>query len=330
MSVMTLRLRALILSSLLLLTLLGGCATNNPRDPLEPMNRAIYSFNDGLDNVLLKPVAQGYRAVLPQFVRTGVSNFFANINDVIIALNNLLQGKVLNAVSDVGRVAVNSTIGILGLFDPATEFGLEKHNEDFGQTLGYWGVGDGAYLVLPLFGPSNIRDAVGRFVDFKTDPLTYVHSMRARNILWGTRLINTRADLLDTSKILETAALDPYEFVRDAYLQRRRNLVFDGAPPMEKDDDTDIKTKPRTDLGPFPMSAEESPRWNRGNEWTPAREEAAERARDEQRQSLEPRRQEPRAELPLLPILPDAPTAAGGNAAVQPQSSSQIVRVWLP
>ena len=177
--------RALALTLLLPLFLLGGCATTNPSDPLEPMNRAIYSFNDGVDTAIFKPLAQGYRAVLPSFVRNGISNFFSNINDVLIALNNLLQGKISNAVSDVGRVLVNTTVGVGGLFDVATNFGLEKHNEDFGQTLGYWGIADGPYLVLPLLGPSNFRDALGRIVDVKTDPVGYVNHIRARNIRWG-------------------------------------------------------------------------------------------------------------------------------------------------
>lgn len=241
-------LRVLLVSVSMLMTLLGGCATTgNPHDPLEPMNRAIYSFNDGVDQAIFKPVAEAYRAVLPSFVRTSVSNFFANINDVVIALNNLLQGKPGNAASDVGRIAINTTIGILGVFDVATEFGMEKHHEDFGQTLGYWGVGDGPFLMLPLLGPSNLRDTVGRVADFKLDPITYVDPSRDRNILWGSRSVSQRADLLETSKILETAALDPYEFLRDAYLQRRRNLVHDGSPPPEKEDDIEIKMKPRAE-----------------------------------------------------------------------------------
>ena len=200
------RWRYAIVTLLLSLSFLGGCATTNPRDPLEPMNRAIYSFNDGMDNVIFKPVARGYRAVLPQFARTGVSNFFSNINDVLVALNNLLQGKVIDALSDAGRVVVNTTIGIAGFFDVATHFGLEKHNEDFGQTLGRWGIGDGPYLVLPFAGPSNLRDAVGRAVSFRIDPITHVRSMKLRNALWGTLAVNDRANLLDASKILETAA----------------------------------------------------------------------------------------------------------------------------
>lgn len=242
------RLRAFMLCGLLSLALLGGCAsTGNPRDPLEPINRGIYHFNDGVDKVLLKPAAEIYRGVLPQFVRTGVGNFFSNINDILVALNNLLQGKIQDAVSDAGRVVVNTTAGILGVIDVATEIGLEKHNEDFGQTLGRWGIGDGPYLVLPFFGPSNLRDALALIVDYKTDPVTYVDPSRDRNQLWAARIVNRRAELLDTSKILETAALDPYEFLRDAYLQRRRNLVYDGSPPPEKDDDTEIRMKPRTE-----------------------------------------------------------------------------------
>ena len=175
------RLRASLVCSLVCFALLGGCASiGNPRDPLEPINRGIYQFNDGVDNAVLKPVAEAYRSALPQFMRTGVSNFFSNINDVIVALNNLLQAKFLNAVSDVGRIVVNSTVGLLGVLDVATEFGLEKHNEDFGQTLGFWGIGDGPYLVLPILGPSSLCDVFGTFVDFKTDPITYVDPSRAR------------------------------------------------------------------------------------------------------------------------------------------------------
>lgn len=242
------RLRALLVCGVAALTLLSGCAnTGNARDPLEPVNRAIYHFNDGVDKAVLKPVAEAYREVLPQFVRTGVSNFFSNINDVLIALNNMLQGKLPDAVSDAGRVVINTTAGLLGVLDVATEVGLEKHDEDFGQTLGRWGFGDGPYLVLPLFGPSNMRDALARVVDNRLDPITYVDPSRDRNLLLIARLINRRSELLDTSKILETAALDPYEFLRDAYLQRRRNLVHDGSPPPEKDDDEEIRMKPRAE-----------------------------------------------------------------------------------
>ena len=332
MSTVPHRVKALLLSLLVSLSFLGGCATTNPRDPLEPMNRAIYSFNDGVDNAIFKPVAEGYRAALPSFMRTGISNFFSNINDVLIALNNLLQGKILNAISDVGRVAVNTTVGLLGFMDPATDFGLEKHNEDLGQTLGSWGIGDGAYLMLPILGPSNLRDAVGRIGDYKLDPLTYVESMRARNVLWGTRALSQRADLLDTSKILDAAALDPYEFLRDAYLQRRRNLVHDGSPPRDQDDDGDIKMKPRTDAAPARVAVEPAglsgTPWNlintvRPDDWTPARE-AATVAAPQQRAVQQPVVTEPRANLDTP--IPTAPTAAGAPSPSVEQPN--VVRVW--
>jgi len=243
------RLRAVVLCGAVSLVLLGGCAsTGNPRDPLEPINRGIYHFNDGVDKVLIKPAAEFYRWALPEFMRTGVSNFFSNLNDVIVALNSLLQGKLAQAGSDAARLIVNTTVGLLGLFDVATEMGLEKHNEDFGQTLGYWGIGDGPYLVLPLLGPSSARDTVGWVGDYYSWPVTYVDDDGTRYFLIGMRFVSARADLLEASRILETAALDPYEFVRDAYLQRRRNLVYDGKPPPDEDDlENGAKPKPPPD-----------------------------------------------------------------------------------
>ena len=253
MTVPAARFRTALLLGLLSVTLFAGCAsTNNPRDPLEPLNRAVYQFNDALDKVVMKPVATVYRDVLPDFARTGVTNFFNNLYDILTALNNLLQGKIADAASDVGRIAVNTTIGLAGLVDVATEVGLEKHKEDFGQTLGRWGVGEGPYLQIPFFGPSSFRDAVGAFVDFKVDPIRWIwrDHMATRNSLWGLYFVNLRASLLDSTKILDEAALDPYEFQRDAYLQRRRNLVYDGNPPPQKEDDElpELKTKPRTEL----------------------------------------------------------------------------------
>jgi phospholipid-binding lipoprotein MlaA len=181
-------------------------------------------------------------------MRTGVSNFFSNLNDVIVAVNSLLQGKLTQTGSDVSRLIVNSTFGVLGLFDLATGIGLEKHNEDFGQTLGFWGIADGPYLVLPLLGPSSARDVVGWVGDIYAWPPTYIKSEGTRNIVVGVRYVTLRADLLEATRILETAALDPYEFVRDAYLQRRRNLVYDGKPPPDEDDvEDDTKPKPAPD-----------------------------------------------------------------------------------
>jgi phospholipid-binding lipoprotein MlaA len=233
----------------LLLAGVSGCATNNPRDPLEPLNRGIYAFNDGLDTVILKPVAQGYRAVLPQFVRTSIGNFFSNLDDITVIANGILQFKIPQAVSDLGRFLINSTIGLLGFLDVATELGLEKHNEDFGQTLGYWGIGSGPYLVLPFFGPSSFRDALGRWVDSFTDVVWQEDHIRTRNQVYGTRAIDNRARLLDTEKVLQTAAIDEYAFIRDAYLQRRRNLIYDGNPPPEPEDD-EPAAKPRGRVDP--------------------------------------------------------------------------------
>jgi phospholipid-binding lipoprotein MlaA len=227
------------LGLLLLLTVLGGCATSgNPRDPLEGYNRAMFSFNEGVDNAIIKPVATGYKTVMPEIARTGVTNFFSNLRDVWIGVNNILQGKVGDGAGDFGRFAINSTVGILGLFDLASNAGLEKHNEDFGQTLGRWGVGSGAYVVLPILGPSNVRDGVSLFfVDWHGDPLWYVRNITARNELMGVRLVDTRANLLDIGRLAEEAALDHYAYIRDAYLQRRRSLIYDGDPPPEPDPD---------------------------------------------------------------------------------------------
>jgi phospholipid-binding lipoprotein MlaA len=221
---------------LLLLGALTGCATtsSNPADPLEPFNRAMFSFNDTVDTAVFKPVAEGYRAVLPSFVRTGVSNFFGNLEDIWIAANNLMQGKVTDAVGDTARFIFNSTFGMLGLIDISSDIGLAKHNEDFGQTLGRWGLGSGPYLVLPLLGPSTVRDGAGLLLDVQADLVTQTSHVPTRNTAYAIRAVNTRANLLDTTSVVEQAALDKYSFVRDAWLQRRRNLVYDGNPPPEQ------------------------------------------------------------------------------------------------
>lgn len=213
--------------------LLTGCATNDPRDPLEPLNRGIYHFNDSVDKAVMKPVAQGYRAVLPKPVRTGVSNFFSNIDDLFVTANNLLQFKFHTAASDFARLLANTTLGIGGIFDVATSFGLEKHDEDLGQTLGYWGIGNGPFLMVPLTGPSTVRDAIGSAVQFYYDPVWNLDNVATRNSLAGLRVVSNRANLLDAEKVLDEAALDPYTFLRDAYLQQRRSLVYDGNPPRE-------------------------------------------------------------------------------------------------
>jgi len=217
--------------------LLGGCASaGDPRDPLEGFNRVMYAFNEGLDTVLIKPAARGYDAVLPTPVRTGVTNFFGNIADLFIGVNNLLQGKPAEAAGDIGRVVINSTVGILGLFDVASAAGLEKHEEDFGQTFGRWGVGSGAYLVVPVFGPRTLRDTAGLVLDVTADPVANIGDVSTRNALTALRLVDARADLLPADKVIEEAALDKYAYVRDGYLQRRRNLIHDGNPPREPAD----------------------------------------------------------------------------------------------
>jgi phospholipid-binding lipoprotein MlaA len=226
---------------------LGGCATvgGNPDDPLEGYNRAMFSFNDSVDKAVLKPVATGYKKVMPEVARTGVSNFFANLGDVWIGINNILQGKVGPGVSDFGRFAINTTMGIAGLFDVASGAGLEKHNEDFGQTLGRWGIGSGAYVVLPLLGPSDVRDGLSLLVvDWHGDPLWYVRNIPTRNELVAAHYVDQRANLLDVSQLMEEAALDRYVYVRSAYLQRRRSLVYDGNPPREPDPEPTSKSSP--------------------------------------------------------------------------------------
>lgn len=237
--------------------LLGGCATSgNPKDPIEGFNRAMFAFNEGLDTVIIKPVAQGYDAALPQPVKNGVTNFFANIADVFIAVNNLLQGKVPEAASDVGRFAVNTTVGVLGVFDVATEMGLEKHEEDFGQTFGRWGVGNGAYVVVPFFGPRNVRDTAGLVLDIYADPVANVDHVPTRNTLLAIRVVSDRANLLPADKVIEEAALDKYSYMRDAYLQRRRSLIHDGNAPHSHDMDAEAEQVEQPSLAVEPAAAE--------------------------------------------------------------------------
>jgi phospholipid-binding lipoprotein MlaA len=211
----------------------AAIAGDNPNDPAEGWNRAMFSVNEGLDMVIAKPLAQGYDYVAPLPVRAVVGNFFSNIADVMIGVNNLLQGKPSQFANDWGRVLINTTIGIGGTFDVATEMGLDKHNEDFGQTLGAWGVGEGAYLFWPVVGPSTVRDTGGLAVDGYTDPLWHVYPVDVRNSLIGLKYVDIRASLLPTDKIIEQSALDKYTYVRDAYLQHRRYEVYDGNPPRE-------------------------------------------------------------------------------------------------
>lgn len=222
----------------LLLVLLSGCAAAPTppaeQDPYERWNRAVYRFNDTVDRAVLKPVAQGYEKVVPQPIDDGITNFFSNLDDVVVTFNALLQGKFHQAASDFSRLVWNSTVGIGGLFDVASALGLPKHNEDFGQTLGAWGVGSGAYVVLPFLGPSTLRDTAALPVDWASEPL-YHYYEQDKNGYWqlkGLYYVDTRAGLLRASRILEQAALDEYVFVREAYLQRRQSQVHDGSPPQ--------------------------------------------------------------------------------------------------
>jgi phospholipid-binding lipoprotein MlaA len=227
---------------------LAGCATGpdaDPRDPLEPWNRTVYGFNDKVDQVVARPLATAYRRVVPGELRDRVRNFFANLADPFIGVNSFLQGKVEDGITDWARFIFNTTFGLFGIHDVTTEMGLEKHNEDLGQTFGRWGAGTGPYLVLPFLGSSNLRDGIGTAVEVYADPLNYVEPERAQYALWALRLTQTRTDLLDASRILEQASLDKYTFQRDAYLQRRRSLVYDGRPPRERQLDYDIDEKSR-------------------------------------------------------------------------------------
>ncbi len=251
--------RRLVLCLLVVATgVVTGCASTrsavdsvrtaaSEMDPFESVNRVIYTVNDKVDRAVLKPLAQGYEFVLPVQVRSCVSNVFGNIGDVPNSLNNFLQGKFRDGGSDICRVGVNTTVGVLGCFDIATRWGFEKHNEDFGQTLGVWGVPSGPYVVLPLFGPSTVRDASALLVDSQLDLTRYINDIPVRNISYGVRLVDKRAAALDTTNFIDNAALDPYVFVRDAYLARRRSLVLDGrSPPPTTDTQGGDAAQPTT------------------------------------------------------------------------------------
>lgn len=213
---------------------LGGCATteSNPKDPFEGFNRAMFAVNEGID-VVVKPVAKGYDAAAPLPVKVGIGNFFGNIWDVLTAVNNLLQGKGGQGFSDIGRVLINSTIGIGGVFDVASEMGLEKHMEDFGQTMGVWGVDEGPFFFWPLIGPRTTRDTFGWAVDSFMDPVWHVDNIALRNSMVGVRYIDLRATLLQTDKVVDQAAIDRYIYIRDAYLQNRRSEIRDGAVDVD-------------------------------------------------------------------------------------------------
>jgi phospholipid-binding lipoprotein MlaA len=227
-------------SAALVLALLQGCATGpnaNPADPLEPLNRTVFKFNDGLDRAVIKPVATAYQNVTPALVRTGVTNFFGNISDVWSVVNNVLQAKPQAAIESFFRVTTNTLWGLGGIFDVASDMKIPKHSENFGQTLGHWGVASGPYLVLPVLGPSPVRDSLGTLVDSQGDLVTQgVDNISVRNSLVGLRLVNLRANLLGVEDFLEQASLDKYTFARDIYLQRHRSSRAVDAPAEERYD----------------------------------------------------------------------------------------------
>lgn len=210
-------------------------ASADARDPWEPMNRRIYAFNDMLDIAVARPVAQVYVNVVPGFARTGVHNFLGNLGDVWSMANSALQLKGRATAETLMRVSVNTVFGLAGVLDLATDMGLERRKEDFGQTLGYWGVPPGPYLVLPILGPSTVRDGMGLPLDFKGDLSQSVDSIATRNVLTALRITDLRASLLKTVDAVKDASLDPYSFVRDAYLQKRENDIYDGNPPSDFD-----------------------------------------------------------------------------------------------
>ena len=271
---------------------LGGCAStqHNPKDPFEPFNRGVYQFNDALDRAVVKPAAKGYNAVMPPPAKMMVSNFFSNLNDISVAINDLLQFKIVDAISDGGRLVVNTTVGLFGLVDVASAVGLKKHDEDFGQTLGRWGINSGPYLVIPFFGPSSIRDGVGLYVDSHPRVIQRIKPVDTRNQVFAASIVDKRASLLDKEKVLDTAALDRYSFFRDAYLQRRQSRVYDGDPPREKFNDEEDSAAP--DKASFNDSPEDA---------QPAVTEAA---------------------PPAAPLV----TASTGPAIPQPPS---VRRIWL-
>jgi phospholipid-binding lipoprotein MlaA len=240
------RLRHCALSILVVCSLLTGCALGpNPRDPFEPFNRKMMELNEGVDAVVLKPTATLYKEAVPPLVRTGVRNFFGNMGDAWSFVNSVLQGRVQDAADNFARVQINTLIGLGGIFDVASEFQIERHTEDFGQTLGRWGVPAGPYLVLPLLGPSTVRDTFALPIDRQGDPLHDLDPWGARSSLYVLRVVDIRSNVLRASSVLDEAALDKYTFTRDAHLQRRRAQVFD-----REGTNTNSGQEPRMDTDP--------------------------------------------------------------------------------
>ncbi|MFW9612206.1 MAG: VacJ family lipoprotein [Fluviibacter sp.] len=205
---------------------------NNPRDPWEGFNRGVFAFNEGVDGVVIKPIAQGYEFIIPEPIRILVTNVFSNLGDVVIGINDLLQGRGEQAFNSFGRVVINTTLGFGGLFDVAGNAGWYKNDNDFGVTFARWGAPSGPFLMLPIVGPSNVRDTFGWAANVAASPLTFVvKDPTAYYTAWGVNFINTRANLFPAEKIIEEAATDRYSYLRDAFMQNRLNLIYDGEPP---------------------------------------------------------------------------------------------------
>jgi phospholipid-binding lipoprotein MlaA len=217
--------------------MLAGCAAAPSRvDPLEPWNRAMYSVHEAVDGNVIKPIAQTYVKITPEPIRTGVSNFFGNIDDLFTGINGALQGNGNRAGDAFGRVLLNSTFGLAGIFDLASMAGIAKDHNDFGLTLGKWGAPDGAYLFIPLFGPTTVRDGTGSIIRIYLAPTGYIENIALRNSVWGVAYLDERAQALQAEGVLDTAALDKYRFLRNAYLKARRYQLYDGKPPPEAED----------------------------------------------------------------------------------------------
>jgi len=236
--------RGLVLAAVMLLQ---ACATvSNPdaRDPLESMNRSVFGFNEVVDRAVLKPVATVYRDATPQLVQKGVRNFFNNLEDVWSAFNNAIQLRGQDTSDSIGRVMINSTIGLLGVIDVASDLNIDRHPANFGLTLGRWGVKSGPYVVLPLLGPSTLRDTAALPIDFKGSLVGNVNDPGTRNALTALDVVRIRAGFLSAGEVVDEAALDKYSFMRDAYLQRRLNQVYDGDPPQEEPAPEDVPAEP--------------------------------------------------------------------------------------
>ena len=227
--------RALLAS---VLVLLAGCASAPSRtDPLEPFNRAMFSVHEVVDGHVVKPVAEAYVTYVPELLRTGVANFFGNIEDLFVGINNVLEGNGNRAGDDFGRVVLNTTFGLGGIFDLASMMGIEKHTQDFGITFGKWGIEPGPYLFVPLFGPTTVRDGTGTVIRYFLGPVTYiVNDVPTRNIVYGVGYLNARAQALQAESVVDTAAIDKYRFIRNAYLRARRFQVYEGKPPPEEEE----------------------------------------------------------------------------------------------